>query len=110
MEIAEAIELRLTWKIRSIRDVCAGASAGITTRDTGESESSRSERAGWFGVSRKYYSVEDEHDIEVVERLIGSTFVPAQTAITPAVRILKRMHDDSDLGELSATTARAHAR
>jgi hypothetical protein len=110
VEIADAIGLRLAWKIRSIRDVCTGASAGITARDTGESESSRSERAGWLGVSPKYYSVKDEHDIEVVERLIGSAFVPAQTAITPAVTILKRMHDDSDLGELRATTARAQAR
>jgi hypothetical protein len=60
-----------------------------------ESNSRRSDRAGWWGVSPKYYSVEDEHDIEVVEHLIGSAFVLAQTSITQAVSILKRMHEDA---------------
>jgi len=60
-----------------------------------ESESSRAERAGWWGVSPKYYSVQDEHDSEVVEHLIGSAFVLAQTSVTQAVSILKRMHEDA---------------
>ncbi len=59
------------------------------------SESRRAERAGWWGVSPKFYSVEDEHDIEVAEHLIGSAFVLAQISITQAVSILKRMHDDA---------------
>ncbi len=57
--------------------------------------SSRSERAGWWGVSPKYYSVEDEHDIEVVEHVIGSGFVLAQTSITQAVTLLKRMREEA---------------
>lgn len=60
-----------------------------------ESESSRAERAGWWGVSTKYYSVEDEHDSEVVEHLIGSAFVLAQASVTQAVSILKRMREDA---------------
>jgi hypothetical protein len=35
----------------------------------------------------KIPTVEDEHDIEVVELLIGSAFVLGQTAITQAVSI-----------------------
>ena len=58
-------------------------------------DASRAERAGWWGVSPKYYSAEDEHDIEVVEHLIGSAFVLAQASITQAVTILKRMHEDA---------------
>jgi hypothetical protein len=57
--------------------------------------SSRSERAGWWGVSPRCYSVEDEHDIEVVEHVIGSGFVLAQTSITQAVTLLKRMHEEA---------------
>ena len=60
-----------------------------------ESESSRAERAAWWGVSPTYYSVQDEHDIEVVEHLIGSAFVLAQTSITQTVSILKRMREDA---------------
>jgi hypothetical protein len=60
-----------------------------------ESEKKRIERAGWWGVSPKYNSVEDEHDIEVVEHVIGSAFVLAQAAITQAVSILSRMHEDA---------------
>jgi hypothetical protein len=82
-----------------------------------ESESSRSERAGWWGVSPKYYSVEDEHDIEVVEHLIGSAFVLAQTSITQAVSILRRMREDAgcpvwipkDKATVLSTAAPIHA-
>jgi hypothetical protein len=81
-----------------------------------ESESKRAERAGWWGVSPKYYSVEDEHDIEVVEHFIGSAFVLAQTSITQAVSILKRMHEDAgypawipkDKAAVLATAAPTH--
>jgi hypothetical protein len=62
---------------------------------TDEAEAKRAGRAGWWGVSPKYYSVEDEHDIEVVEHLIGSAFVLAQTSITQAVSVLKRMYEDA---------------
>jgi len=82
-----------------------------------ESESSRAERAGWWGVSPKYYSVEDEHDIEVVEHLIGSAFVLAQTSITQAVSVLKRMREDAgcpvwipkDKAAVLSTAAPIHA-
>jgi hypothetical protein len=39
--------------------------------------------------------VEDEHDIEVVEHVIGSGFVLAQTSITQTVTIVKRMYEDA---------------
>jgi hypothetical protein len=51
------------------------------------------ERAGWWGVSPKYRSVEDEHDLEVVWFLIGSVFVLGQTAITQTVSIVTRLRN-----------------
>jgi hypothetical protein len=44
---------------------------GSIGRISDDSLTRRSERVGWCGVSPKYYSVEDEHDIEVVEPVIG---------------------------------------
>ena len=52
-----------------------------------------SERAGWWGVSPKYRSVEDEHDLEAVRLLIGSAFVLGQAAITQTVSIVTRFHN-----------------
>jgi hypothetical protein len=52
-----------------------------------------------MGVSSRHYSVQDEHDIEVVEHLVGSAFVLAQTAITQAVTLLDRMRDDAGCEE-----------
>ena len=67
-----------------------------------ESESSRAERAGWWGVSPKYYSVEDEHDIEVVEHLIG----PLRRRLDPRQRAIDaRRH-----GQRSAGADAIHAR
>lgn len=46
-------------------------------------EESRFGRADpWKSASPKYYTVEDEHDIAVVDLLIGSAFVLGQAAIT----------------------------
>src|SRR5260370_28542819 len=56
-----------------------------------EQEERRFGRSDWYGVSPKNYTVEDEHDIEVVELLIGSVFVLGQAAITQAVSLVKRM-------------------
>jgi hypothetical protein len=59
-----------------------------------ESEKNRIERADpWKSVSPKYYTVEDEHDIDVVELLIGSAFVLGQAAITQAISLVKRIHE-----------------
>jgi hypothetical protein len=55
------------------------------------SDESTAGRAGWWGVSPKYRSVEDEHDIEVVRLLIGSAFVLGQAAITQTVSIATRL-------------------
>jgi hypothetical protein len=61
-----------------------------------ESEKDRIERADpWKSASPKYYTVEDEHDIEVVELLIGSAFVLGQAAITQAISIVKRIHEEA---------------
>lgn len=62
-----------------------------------ESEQSRFDRAGpWGTPSPKYYSVEDEHNIEVVEHLIGVAFVLGQATITQAVSLVKRMHREAN--------------
>jgi hypothetical protein len=62
-----------------------------------ESEKDRIECADpWKSASPKYYAVEDEHDIEVVELLIGSAFVLGQAAITQAVSLVKRIHAEAD--------------
>ena len=58
-----------------------------------QQEERRFGRSDWYGVSPKYYTVEDEHDNEVVELLIGSVFVLGQAAITQAVSLVKRMHE-----------------
>jgi len=60
-----------------------------------EAETRRLDRMGPYGVSCKYYTVEDEHDIEVVEHLIGSALVLAQATITQAVSLTKRMHEEA---------------
>lgn len=61
-----------------------------------ESEKDRIERADpWKSASPKYYTVEDEHDIEVVELLIGSAFVLGQAAITQAISLVKRIHEEA---------------
>src|SRR6266700_317339 len=57
-------------------------------------EESRFERADpRKSASPKYYTVEDEHDIAVVELLIGSAFVLGQAAITQAVSIVTKIYD-----------------
>jgi hypothetical protein len=62
----------------------------------GRQEEDRFQRGSPWGVSSKYYTVEDEHDIEAVERLIGSTFVLGQAAITQAVSIVRSIHERTD--------------
>jgi len=55
-------------------------------------EESRVERTDpWKSASPKYRTVEDEHDIAVVELLIGSVFVLGQAAITQAVSIVTKI-------------------
>lgn len=57
-------------------------------------EQSRLERADpWKSASPKYYTDEDEHDIAVVDLLIGSVFVLGQAAITQAVSIVTKIYD-----------------
>ena len=61
-----------------------------------ESENDRIERMHpWSSASPNYRTVEDEHEIEVVELLIGSAFVLGQAAIAQAVAIVKRIHEDA---------------
>jgi hypothetical protein len=49
------------------------------------------EQSGWLGVSRKYYSVEQEHHLEMISLLIGSVFVLCQAAVTQAVSIARSL-------------------
>src|SRR5256886_15615579 len=51
------------------------------------------ERAGWFGVSAKYRTVDEEHTEEMIVNLIGSAFVLAQTSIVQAVAIAIKLHE-----------------
>lgn len=61
---------------------------------THAAEQSRFERADpGKSASPKYYTVEDEHDMAVVDLLIGSAFVLGQAAITQAVSIVTRIYD-----------------
>jgi hypothetical protein len=61
-----------------------------------EQEKRRFDRAGPWGIpSPKYYTVEDEHDIEVVGHLVGSAFVLGQATITQGVSLVKRMHEEA---------------
>lgn len=53
-------------------------------------------RAGWWGVSPKYRTVEDEHDLEVIQLLIGSAFVLGQAAITQTVSIVTKLRELAD--------------
>lgn len=55
-------------------------------------EERRVERSDPWGASSPYPTVEDEHDIEVAQLLIGSVFVLGQAAITQAVSLVKRMY------------------
>lgn len=49
------------------------------------------EQSEWWGVSRKYYSVEQEHHLEKISLLIGSVFVLGQAALTEAVAIVRSL-------------------
>ncbi len=49
------------------------------------------ERSNWWGVSPKYRTVEDEHDIEIINLFIGSIFVLGQATITQAISIVQRL-------------------
>jgi hypothetical protein len=80
-------------------------------------EQSRFDRAGpWGTPTPKYYTVEDEHDIEVVGHFVGSAFVLGQATITQAVSLVKRMYEDagkpswipSDKGGIMKTAAPIH--
>jgi hypothetical protein len=82
-----------------------------------EQEQRRFDRAGpWGTPSAKYYTVEDEHDIEVVGHLVGSAFVLGQATVTQAVSLVKRMHEElgkpswipSDKSEIMKTAAPIH--
>jgi hypothetical protein len=56
-----------------------------------ESDERIAEHSGWWGVPRKYYSVEQEHHLEMISLLIGSGFVLAQAALTQAAAIAARI-------------------
>jgi hypothetical protein len=61
-----------------------------------ESGQSRVDRMHpWSSASPKYYTVEDEHDIDVVELLIGAAFVLGQAAITQSVSLVKKIHENA---------------
>jgi hypothetical protein len=51
---------------------------GILTLSVEDAESFLAQRAGWWGVSKKHRSVDEEHQEEVISLLIGSAFVLGQ--------------------------------
>ncbi len=72
------------------------------------------DRASLWGTPRP--TVEDEHDFQVVEHIVGSAFVLGQATITQAVSLVKRMRADarnpswipSDKREIMKTAAPIH--
>lgn len=58
-----------------------------------KSDEGRLERNGWLGVSRRFYSVEDEHDVAATLLLIGASFVLGQAAIAQAVSIATKINE-----------------
>lgn len=56
-----------------------------------DAEIQKSERMGFYGVARKFWSVEEEHYHEKIGLLIGATFVLGQAAITQTVSILNEL-------------------
>ncbi len=60
-----------------------------------KSEDRRFERSDPWGYSPPHNTVEDEHDIAVVQLLIGSAFVLGQAAITQAVSIATKLRDEA---------------
>jgi hypothetical protein len=81
------------------------------------SESALADRAGWYGVSSKYRSIEDEHDLEVVQLLAGAAFVLGQAAIVEAISIATKIRElagdppwlPRDKSGLMRTAASIHA-
>lgn len=77
------------------------------------SEEAITSQMNWWGGR---YSVEQEHHIEVISILIGSTFVLGQTAITQTVSIAKWIYDlagkpewlHGDKGSVMQTEATLH--
>lgn len=67
--------------------------ARILSQSVENAENCLAQRAGWLGVSKKYRSVDEEHQEEVIFCLIGSAFVLGQSAITQSVAITKKIHD-----------------
>lgn len=51
------------------------------------------DRSGWWGVSRKYYSVEQEHEMEKISLLIGASFVLGQAAITQTAALALKIRE-----------------
>jgi hypothetical protein len=58
-----------------------------------ESDLRRYERNGPYGVSDKFRSVEDDHDVAMGQLFIASAFVLGQAAITQAVSIATRVRE-----------------
>src|ERR1044071_2265160 len=58
-----------------------------------ESGQRRYDRNGPYGVSEKFRSVEDDHDIAMGELFIAPAFVLGQAAITQAISIVTRVRE-----------------
>jgi hypothetical protein len=57
-------------------------------------ESQGAERRGWWSPSsRKYWTVQDEHEHETIGLLIGAVFVLGQATITQTVSILEQLRE-----------------
>jgi len=69
--------------------------AGILGRSVDDAEDYIAQRSGWYGVSSKYRTVDEEHQLDVISLLIGSAFVLGQCAITQSVAIATKIHDMS---------------
>ncbi len=59
-----------------------------------DAETDKMSHIGIWGVERKFWSVEMEHDYEKIGLLVGAIFVLGQAAITQTITILKELRND----------------
>lgn len=63
-------------------------------RSVAASEDALYSNMGPWGVSRKYWTVEEEHHQAEISLLVGASFVLAQLALTQSVAIVQRIRRD----------------
>jgi hypothetical protein len=97
----------LGWPLSALEDpfeIFPRQGVGETlARSVAASEEALYSNMGPWGVSRKYWTVEEEHHQAEVSLLVGASFVLGQLALTQSVAIVKRIrrgvHDATGIPE-----------